>query len=404
MAIEFTEKPNQTKVLNAFNNNIVIFKDDTIPSKTSVLAELSFTETTTGKEVKIEITPINNIFYFNFKEILSFFSLIYRFEDSVRPSLGVVIDETFILNASIDFTIFFNDETDVSENLTYVFVRGVEQINQTSIIETNNFFPLFNTNLTLFKGYPFDFAIQNHSTGELTIRNLDGIFPLKYVKYSIIDRSRIFLSDGNQIPYSFNSNVGFENRVISLFGGFLVDECENILRDDEILNVGYNTIQMFLDIGSGKTKVVNFNFRLIDNCDGVYLKWINEYGTWSYWLFSKINKTEMTTSTQGFYNVDYLDITQTRTVELSTGKKAQDVISLNAQTLTENEINQVKSIFVSPRVELYNGVYGQTNDIPDFNKLWQTVQVADGSVLIKQTKRGLVNVDFQIKKNRYTQS
>jgi hypothetical protein len=58
---------------------------------------------------------------------------------------------------------------------------------------------------------------------------------------------------------------------------------------------------------------------------------------------------------------------------------------------------QIKDILVSPRVEMYNGVYG------DAFSTWQTVNVKDGALQTQNTKRSLHNIKLSIEINQYTQ-
>lgn len=379
--ITFISRPLEDTVLNAFNNNVFVFESDTVLDATR--CEITI-DIDLGYDIILEITPINNIFYFNTKEILSLASFNNRFIDNTRPSLGFVSDGTFLKEASFNFDIY-GSGTD-TESLLIPFTRSVQQI-----AETNNktgIYLLSKSELTFFKGYPFDFCINVPSPTFTNDSNKQFFYS------TTVANQRLFLSDGQKI---INNDSEFQKRVLALSGGFLVNGCQEDFGD--FLRVGIN--QILVSNVSGE---IEMTINLKDICDGVYLKWINEFGTWNYWLFSRIYKEEIMTSTQGIYNVDYLDISETKTVELSTGKKARETVKLNYQNLTNEEMQQVKSLFTSPRVELYNRVYGQNNDVSTFAEFWQTVQVKDGSTLIKQTKRNLINVSFDIEKNRYTQS
>tara|TARA_R110000803_G_scaffold149081_2_gene214504 strand:- start:645 stop:1766 length:1122 start_codon:yes stop_codon:yes gene_type:complete len=372
--ITFSKKPESGYFLEAFNNNVFVFQSDSVETPLYCTIEML--------NVTLEITPINGVFYFNAKEALSVYAFSEKFEDNERPIIGFQEDSDIAGIFDFDFTITFANASTESYAVSYNYTRGVQQINEIKKRVQTGLLCL--PYLTAFRGYPFDFAlyfpseIANDKNGQTATES------------NSLEGARLFTSDGQTELSDFITRV---SQIASSF--FVVNNCCSVTPS-------------FLDLGINPLRITNtqvkFTIELKDIFDGVYLKWINEFGTWNYWLFSSIYLAETQASTQSVYSVDYLDISETRTVELSTGKKAQDVISLNAQSLNDNEMKQVKSIFVSPRVELYNGVYNDNNDVADFKDFWQTVQVEDGSVLIKATKRNLVNVGFQISKNRYTQN
>ena len=358
MAIVYTSKPNVNRLINAFNNNVFEFADD--GAKTAKKCTVLINNATS-----IVITPINNKFYFNLKEISSLISKEDNWQDNTPNVLGLSLDDDIIKDLIIKFTIEFTDTTTVNNQTTYSILRSVSQINNVIDLEkttnSNNFVSL--NNLTFFKGYPFDFT---------------------------------YYSNEEYIGLLFNSATDFWRVYDFVLGSnrfFLSDNIGNLLKDDEndnILQVGLNILKVAL------FTVKPINVKLVDSCSGVYLKYINEFGSWSYWLFNSIYTSTINARIKDEFNVDFKDITETSATTLITGKDATETLNLTSKNLDTNEVAQLQSILTSPRVELYNGTV-------DSVALWQTVIVRGGSFTWTNTKRDLANISIQVLKNKYTQ-
>jgi hypothetical protein len=153
------------------------------------------------------------------------------------------------------------------------------------------------------------------------------------------------------------------------------------------------------DMRFGGASGVNWNLTVYDKCDGTYLKWINEYGTWSYWLFNAVHREQMRGRTVSVFSADFESIGNTTEISLTKGKQAERTRTIYAERVTEAEMAQLKSLFTSPRVELYNGNYGDAVTADSF----QTVLLKDGRYRVADTKRKLYNVKAVIDINHYTQ-
>ena len=358
MAIVYTSKPNVNRLINAFNNNVFEFADDGAKTakKCTVLINNTFSLTR---------TPINNNFHFNLKEMCSLIAREDNWQDNTPNVLGLSLDDDIIKDLIIKFTIQFTDYTIVNNQTTYSILRSVSQINNVIDIEkttnSNDFVSL--NNLTFFKGYPFDFTY-----------------------YSNVEYNGVLLNPAPGFYKIYNFVVG-SNRF------FLSDNIGNLLKDDgndNILQVGLNILYISL------FNVKRINIKLVDSCSGVYLKYINEFGSWSYWLFNSIYTSTINARIKDEFNVDFKDITETSATTLITGKDGEETLNLTSKNLDTNEIAQLQSILTSPRVELYNGT---VDSVP----LWQTVIVRGGSFTWTNTKRDLANISIQIIKNKYTQ-
>lgn len=114
---------------------------------------------------------------------------------------------------------------------------------------------------------------------------------------------------------------------------------------------------------------------------GTYLRFVNDYGGWSYWLFNKANIVKQTQDLGQIYN-DYNSFGNTVTPEIQRGKDSNDVYSCTSGVLRDWEQLIVKPIFSSPLVQYWNG------------DKWLSVRLTSSSYQTKTTKHK--NIDYSI--------
>ena len=145
-------------------------------------------------------------------------------------------------------------------------------------------------------------------------------------------------------------------------------------------------------------EVVQYCQGLMDNA--VYLCWINKWGGWDYWLFTKTYSEEVDISNEdyGYYIEDYetgegfSDVTNIKSVEQYT---------IGADNLTDQQIAGLKELLSSPRVmmlmnlkDYYNYQDFSPSELPE----WTIVKVAGGSVNTKQSSfDGRHSLEFSIR-------
>ena len=383
MAIIFTKNPAVQNIQNAFNNVIVEFNSNSPVSYSKCEIEVTYL----SEVYDFVITPINRDFYFNLKQIASKIAKKNNFKDELTNiSLGLNPYELFF-SLSVEYKIVFDaGGTDVSTQ-TYNFFKSVMQINNPlpSIFNTSNVLDIVNyTDLTMFKGFPFDFSVYTQS--DVTIKN--DFLQTEEVLTKVDLSNRLFLSNGLYFLGSFGS------RVSSLSGGFMVNNsCANVSQSD-LVRVGANVLKL-----SEATTETTLNLEVKDAC-GVYLRYFNNYGNYSYWLFESVFNTDLKVQTKGTVNVDFLDITETYATELTTGKVAEKTIKLRSKNLNKNQRKQLESLFTSPRVDLYLGKKGE--EVSDYSEKWETVILQDGTFTQGSSKSELSNISVTIRKKHYT--
>ncbi len=334
MALIYTKTIDTGKYLLSENNNIIEFTDN-VASRSILYAEFKV-----GNELPSRVyADLSGVIWYNVNENVS--PRLNDYADTLNLSSVNVsnIDSYFLdwsktyLEYNLDINVVFSGGGGaLQESLTGVFVLGVEQVMdyfKEMTIKNNDMFVLGplkkdtnNTHyLKYWNGYPFDFGFtENISTGAniTVIENLStqqSTLPLNIVNKI----SRMVVSDGT-------SNVSIENHLPLPFGL-------------NVLKLGTDTI-------------VELN-KVDSNC-GAYIKWLNQYGGYSYWLFE--NSSEKVKSKQnGFINNDFYNIEESVSGLKSAGRTSEDTLQVYYEYLTEDDINLLTGVLSSPKIYLYMG-------------------------------------------------
>ena len=150
---------------------------------------------------------------------------------------------------------------------------------------------------------------------------------------------------------------------------------------------GYNEIT----IGNNET----VNSFVIENitspCGSHYVKWLNSFGGWNYWLFNKGNET-ITTKDLGSINNDYDDVVDTVSPYIAIGKTSETTITLQQELITQKEMLILKDLLESPKVYLYTGIpYYIPNPLN-----WLEVNVKTGSFRVSNAKEKMNTLNIVI--------
>lgn len=393
MAVEYLQDPdaNGNKLLNAFNNNILVFTDDGNLDVKS--CTISISEPSQSGFPTFRLSPINNQFEFNLYEVSKITAKYYKFRDTIQDyNLGLKRDDfvTFYMDLEIEITLEDGSKTDDTKGFT--FLKSVSQIYPVKDYEQG--FNLFSkSNLTFFKGYPFDVSLVGNTSEPLTVKNnVKG----NEIEYTSIEE-RLVYSRGDYMidssPYA-KGNVVLRVEEMTDYNLDNID-CGSFPNGNPILDVGYNDVSL-----TKEGKEIKCLIRLRDICEGVYIRWIDDNGCWSYWLFSSKYTENKSVRTLDSYRVNEQDITTQYESELIMGKEGEKAYTVYDTNITSDEANQLKSLPDSPRIELYNGKYG--DNVRELSKAWQTIALVDSSFMFYTTKRDIINLTMQFKKPLFT--
>lgn len=385
--IIFTQEVDEDKLRLAYNNDILRFR-----SNSTNTAPLYCDVTLEGiagvvGDINIKLYPApDGGFYLNLKEYVIAIINARNFDDNTITNITSAQPESFIydftggsyVQKGVRFIMYMANGTDEQEYKILNWIAGVEQIGNetyfaiTDLIILSPFKKLTanKTYLKYWQGYPFDFAIYS-------------------------DSDNIFINNiTNQLNASFESK-GTVNRIY-----FSDGRTDETIEDVLPLIDGYNELR----IRKQNSFTVNDKLVTVEKVPytcGVYLKWLNKYGGYSYWLFENTFSIDRNTKQIGEINKDFntLDMTTGRVIQI--GKESHDTIRVIAELLNENERIIVDGLLDSPKIYMFTGIPFAKNDY--FN--WQQVTLKNNTIRTKNAKQPLTNFTFDFElPERYTQT
>lgn len=360
MAIAFTTEP-QGKPLNAYNNCIVKYGIAQGSPRKSII---------TIGDYNFEISPnAQGQFYFNLKEIIANLINFDRFSDEIEVTNGVYayFDSSLSTDPLIQFKVILDDGEEVTETRRYQFIKSVEQIYSKKVNEIADeklkiLAPCNDqtAHLTMFEGYPFDFSLWSNERRSITMTNRRTNMQASLALMKGVNR--IFTTNGTL-------NYGFQQTMP--------------------LYVGINEIEIKID---DITYVTLFLKKQESEC-GVYLKWFNQNGSWSYWRFSPLFQNQLKTKTIEEINTDFNNLENSIGNFAVTGKEAELSQRLSSGYIDRHELKVLEQILTSPKVYLYANEELEPFKVTDF----KVIDVNDGTNLIESNKNHLDEYQISIR-------
>lgn len=305
----------------------------------------------------------NGSYMFNLKHIVTALINDNKFRDNISfVNIGGVSDPSLYLSLTVEITAFSNSG---SETITkdYTFTKAVKQAGDVNYSNPNQLLlPTpdgSNYHLKYFEGFPLDFGFRYVNSGDvITVTN----------------------KSTEQVA-TFNVTQTGSHRLI-------IDNASENWNNDNILAMPDLLNPLQIRVNGTLRNTLNLNKQPLK--EGVYLKWFNSEGGYSYWLFNKFYKTD--------YSTDEIDrISTNNFTDIYSQKQGTTVISGKAldksQTLktqvNEIEFEHLKSIVSSPLVQMW------TRQDPYSVGEWIDVKVISRG-LSNNTKRYIKKVEVEI--------
>lgn len=366
MAIVFEKQLNTDNLLFSYNNNNVTFKSN------SILTVSKATVSFNGLVFTLFPDPANK-FYFNFKySISTLLNGTNNFSDQTNLDIVTLIANAFKtrvlndggtfesfdcliaqlydlgVNPLIDYTDYiFNDF-----NVTYK-IFFTNDTSETQLVNYNFLSAYVNTQdyKKLYPQYPFQVA------GQYILK------PISYFKYWLGYPFDITYYNGLRIDIDFKiktvtqtfTNTSRINRIVLSNGKSLIE-----------LEDGYNDINV--------DDIAIYIEQISDACNRHYLKWLNSFGGWNYWLFNKGNDTLTTKDLATIFN-DYEDVVDTISPYVAIGKTSENNITVRQDNITPQEFLILNDILESPKVYLFTGLQNEVVQAND----WLEVTIKSGA-------------------------
>lgn len=365
MAILFNTTIPDDRLLLAHVNNVIRFYSNSVKVVTN--ANVTFN----GNNLVLYPSPAG-IFYFNFKDYI--IAEIQRSgnDDVLNSNIsttGFLYDITNknYLESTVVIKINFTDLTFETITKSYKWLNALVQVQDwkrkfpvSANILTPFLLYYFKNNLVIkyWEGYPFDISIYTGTAVNLKLDNLTNL--LSHTFLSPTKVNRLILSDGR-------TDVTLESLVPILLGNNKMKITSNSL-----LNY--------------------FELEKIDvQCSGHYFKFLNSFGGWSYWWFSKGNIKRTTKDLGEIFN-DFENFENTISVTKQIGKDSKDVLSIQSDVLTPTDLDILIDIVDSKKVYLFTGLPFAKNTFND----WLEVSLNAGSFPIQNAKNENTILSFQI--------
>lgn len=350
MAINIINEP--TGIYPCYNDSYIVFTSNLSNQDRAEITIPNSTEFPT-----FTLYPIDGRYIFNIREIAKYRLNEQSFADTLVTDGRWCYSVDGYLSQGITIKVY-NGTTNDTLTKYYQFYRGTKQIGETNFDNPNQLLlPSKNGidyNLTYWEGFPFDFIIQRvgySPTKRINVRNKNtGVTSIDF-KPTESNPFRVFIDKGGSEDWT-NAN--------------LLPLTDNV-----------NRLEV-LDNGIFKT---NLTLKKRTDCSGVYLKWFNNDGGYSYYLFDPYHETNVSGNTMGkvlkseFQNIGSTSFTG---LQKSIGKEGEkDII---AKTRVDHiEARHLESLFTSPSVQLY------TSQTAYVGGNWIDVEVS-GSMKINNKK------------------
>lgn len=376
--IHFIQPLEPERLRTAFNNDVVRFYTD-------VSTQPNYADVTLGSGPTVRLYPApDGRFYFNFKPYVAALINTSNFDDTLATSLDVTNVASFALPAPaaalrLDVTFAVNTAQDVNDTVTHTlnWLSAAQQLGSYRPLAVDALHVLtpHRTDaanghyLKYWVGYPFDVSLYSPG-GTLKITNKTNLL---WQDIPLADGgTRLFLGDGRT---------------------------DETLEDLLPLNDGYNVLKL-LRTGDTLTKTQFISLEKEANCSGVYLKWLNAQGGYSYWLFADTYSIDRSAKTLGELDRDFENLQDSAARTIQTGRQVQDTLKIVAELLTPAQRDLVQNVLESPKVYLFTGKPYSRSSYRD----WIEVSVKTSSARIRNARETLTNFAFDIElPERFTQ-
>lgn len=135
--------------------------------------------------------------------------------------------------------------------------------------------------------------------------------------------------------------------------------------------------------------------RIVEEC-GIFLRWRNTYGGWSYWLFSQDYTEDVKTKSLGSTLIGrtYVGLKYNSFYPFGTTSKKTWTLTSEVPVL-DYEFEEIKSLFVSPEIYIWKGK--EVDDIQP--QYWERVNIVEGTQKFKHNSQYThplsVTIEFQ---------
>lgn len=346
-----------------YNDSYITFTNDTGISDYAEI--VFFPESQFVKPFRL-YPDLDGEYIFNMKNIVKSVLNKEKFNDSGFNDSGFFsVNDSGYLSQDIVINVYAGSSVETLSK-TFEFFKSVKQVGE-KVFE-NRMEILSDSvngvdyNLTYWEGFPFHF--------ELKRVDIDG-------------------SGKNVKIKNLNSNDETVDMLVEESGKFRVNidnsDNDNFTQSQFLpLINGLNRLEVFVE----NDFVVNLNLMKRKDCQGVYLKWYNNQGGYSYFLFERFKEVDVSTDNRGFVSSNaFENVGGFSSSMRTTGKEAFKSFVVRARC-NADELKLLEGLVVSPFVQMYS------SEIPNIKGNFIDVKIDDS--ISYSTKRNKNEVVFAI--------
>lgn len=365
----------------AYAQNIIIWKDDTAPYDT-LYGEIEVDVVGGGDATIIsKLTPnADNEIVYDLSEVLM--SYLEKIEDTNNYDDSSLNKEDILLYEKVVVTLRTYSSTEMQSESDYPIslyvTRGVMQINPLYADYAANPYTQY---YQMAEGRYVALALLPDRT--LPDENQRMVIWKGYPQTVSLLCDVTILTEGDSKLVSINA-TGTNTAAKKLFHLYLQN--------------GDGTLPAYITGGSleitieDRPTACTIDYEIKDEC-GVYMKWLNHKGGYSYWLFSPAYTIGENTSA-----VDEMPMEVTTMAaignQMPTAYQGAKVQTIRATGLSQWQMEHVQEMAKSLYVVQYLGEHNTA--FTTYDKMWQRMHVASSSVTIADTKKKTYNVAFNL--------
>jgi hypothetical protein len=357
MPILYNKNISEDRLLFAYNNNLLEFYSDQNETPLNCFVNCL------GFNAILYPNP-SGVFYFNFKDYVT--SLL-KFNDNLEYELisnnldSFLYDITsgIFFNEIVTFTINFPTATaeEFSKKPRFLYsaeqiinfkkgetlVQGVTVLSPVSRLSNNNIY------LKYWEGYPFEISIYNNDLSQEIFTVLKNRTVGSFLALPLLNSiTSLFFSDGR-------TDITIENYMP--------------------LVIGKNDLTI-------EGTELNITLEKADNECGNYFRYLNKYGVWNYWLFSKENEINRITRIMGTIENDFFNLEDTFAPSKIITKESTDSIKCSARFINDEQLNLFHGITESVKIQYFVGVPFARSVYTD----WVDVDLKDSNFSIENNR------------------
>lgn len=382
MSVIFSKTLADDVLLMAYNNNVIEFYSDTFITPLNATIQI-------GANPPVVIYPQpSGVFYYNFKTLMSSIINFDNFKDETQYVTGAfdydwskIYKEYSVSGSPISVTIKLIDNTTETETLSLKWLAGFFQrltpFKTTPLAGLQILSQRFDVRhyAKMWLGYPFDITIYN-----------PNVYASSYAGVNVTNSASGIVDPSTTLTLAFYKMLRL----------LINDGSSDITEAPFEIKVGLNPLAFTDELAGSVTKYLDLE--VVDPClktdyleqtPQLYVKWLNSFGGWNYWLFESADIVR-NTKDLGEIDNNSLDLNDSVSPTIQIGKTSVDRYNITTDVINRQELMVLNDLLDSEKIFIYTkpaySAYLPTN--------WLQVSLNTTSVNVQKSKNKFNRFDL----------